>query len=114
MIVEKHIVIEGNHQLKGELEVKGAKNAVLKQMVLPILAEGDYTLTNVPNITDVSYMQEVLDVLGLKTELTDNKLNIHSPQKYEGGIMASKMEREALSNVLKGRFIDSFRIFEKN
>ena len=80
MIVEKHIVIEGNHQLKGELEVKGAKNAVLKQMVLPILAEGDYTLTNVPNITDVSYMQEVLDVLGLKTELTDNKLNIHSPQ----------------------------------
>ena len=80
MIVEKHIVIEGNHQLKGELEVKGAKNAVLKQMVLPILAEGDYTLTNVPNITDVSFMQEVLDVLGLKTELTDNKLNIHSPQ----------------------------------
>ena len=45
MIVEKHIVIEGNHQLKGELEVKGAKNAVLKQMVLPLLAEGDYTLS---------------------------------------------------------------------
>ena len=28
--------------------------------------------------------------------------------------MASKREREALNNVLKGRFIDSFRIFEKN
>ena len=41
-------------------------------------------------------------------------IDIHSPQKYEGGIMASKMEREALYNVLKGRFIDSFRIFEKN
>ena len=60
MIVEKHIVIEGNHQLKGELEVKGAKNAVLKQMVLPILAEGDYTLSNVPNIADVLYCKRFL------------------------------------------------------
>ena len=42
MIVEKHIVIEGNHQLNGMVEVKGAKNAVLKQMVLPILAPGDF------------------------------------------------------------------------
>ena len=42
MIVEKHIVIEGNHQLNGEIEIKGAKNAVLKEMVLPILAEGQY------------------------------------------------------------------------
>jgi len=40
-------------------------------------------------------------------------VDIHSPQKYEGGIMASEREREILSNVLKGRFIDSFRVFEK-
>ena len=42
------------------------------------------------------------------------EIDIHNPQKYEGGIMASKIERESLNNVLKGRFIDSFRIFEKN
>jgi exodeoxyribonuclease-3 len=41
-------------------------------------------------------------------------LDIHEPNKYEGGIMASKMERDALNNVLKGRLIDSFRMFEKN
>ena len=40
--------------------------------------------------------------------------DIHDPQKYEGGIMASKIERKALNNVIKGRFIDSFRIYEKN
>ena len=40
--------------------------------------------------------------------------DIHSPQTFEGGIMASEIERNALNNVLKGRFIDSFRIFEKN
>ena len=40
--------------------------------------------------------------------------DIHDPQKYEGGIMASEIERDSLKNVLKERFIDSFRIFEKN
>ena len=41
-------------------------------------------------------------------------LDIHNPEKYEGGIMASEIERKALNNVLKGRLIDSFRIFENN
>jgi len=40
--------------------------------------------------------------------------DIHDPKKYDGGIMASDLERNALNNVLKGRLIDSFRIFEKN
>ena len=40
--------------------------------------------------------------------------DIHNPQIYEGGIMASEIERNALNNVLKGRLIDSFRIYEKN
>ncbi len=43
-----------------------------------------------------------------------SNLDVHDPSKYEGGIMASKIERNTLNNVLKGRLIDSFRIFEKN
>ena len=46
--------------------------------------------------------------------IAPSNLDIHDPKKYEGGIMASKLERHALNNVLKGRLIDSFRIFEKN
>ena len=46
--------------------------------------------------------------------IAPSNLDIHDPNKYEGGIMASKIERNALNNVLKGRLIDSFRIFEKN
>ncbi len=40
--------------------------------------------------------------------------DIHDPQRYEGAIMASEIERNALNNVLKERLIDSFRIYEKN
>ena len=46
--------------------------------------------------------------------IAPSSLDIHDPQKYEGGIMASKDERNALSNVIKESLIDSFRIFEKN
>ena len=81
MIVEKHISIEGNHKLSGEITVKGAKNAVLKEMILTILCEGDYIIKNVPSIADVSYMQEVLNVLGIKSEFSNNNLSISSPSQ---------------------------------
>ncbi|MBT3874281.1 MAG: UDP-N-acetylglucosamine 1-carboxyvinyltransferase [Actinobacteria bacterium] len=80
MIVEKHIVIEGNHQLNGDIKIKGAKNAVLKQMVLPLLASGKYEINNVPNITDVTYMREVLSYLGIKSSFENSTLIIDSPE----------------------------------
>ena len=79
MIVEKHISIEGNHKLSGEINVKGAKNAVLKEMILPILAEGKYLLKNVPLIDDVEYMQDVLKVLGINSNFKNDSLEIVSP-----------------------------------
>ena len=80
MIVEKHIVIEGNNQLNGDIKIKGAKNAVLKQMVLPLLASGKYEINNVPNITDVTYMREVLSYLGIKSSFENSTLIIDSPE----------------------------------
>ncbi len=46
--------------------------------------------------------------------IAPSNIDIHDPRKYEGSIMASEIERNALNNVLKGRLIDSFRIFEQN
>ena len=43
-----------------------------------------------------------------------NDNDIHSPDKFTGSIMASELERQMLREVLGTRFIDSFRIFEKN
>ena len=43
--------------------------------------------------------------------LNDN--DIHAPDKFTGGIMASEIERQMLRKALGNRFIDSFRVFEK-
>ena len=80
MLVEKSIQIKGNNQLTGEVEISGAKNAVLKQMILPILCEGKYKIENVPNIADVFYMQDVLSVLGITSSLEGKTLEIVSPK----------------------------------
>ena len=56
---------------------------------------------------------ELICLLGDFNIAPSNK-DIHNPQRYEGGIMASEIERNALNNVLQGRLIDSFRIYEKN
>ena len=79
MLVEKSIQIKGKNQLTGEIEISGAKNAVLKQMILPILCEGQYKIENVPNIADVFYMQDVLGVLGITSKLEGKTLEIVSP-----------------------------------
>jgi UDP-N-acetylglucosamine 1-carboxyvinyltransferase len=48
----------------GEVQAGGAKNAVLKQMAACLLASGVNRLTNVPDITDVQVMAELLEALG--------------------------------------------------
>jgi len=56
--------VTGGARLRGEVEVTGAKNSVLKVMAAALLAEGTTTLTNVPDIIDVPIMSEVLRGLG--------------------------------------------------
>ncbi len=46
--------------------------------------------------------------------IAPSKNDIHDSEKYEGGIMASNIERESLNNALNGKFVDSFRVFEKS
>ena len=60
-----HIVVQPSGPLHGEVQVPGAKNSVLKLMAVTLLAEGDYVFTNVPAITDVDTMGDLLAALGV-------------------------------------------------
>lgn len=60
-------IIQGGNQLKGEVLIGGAKNSVLKLMAAAILAKGETKIYNVPELTDVGIMLEVISGLGIKT-----------------------------------------------
>lgn len=60
------IRVHGGTRLAGEVRVAGAKNSALKLMAAALLAEGTTRLSNVPRITDISTMAEVLRRLGTR------------------------------------------------
>jgi UDP-N-acetylglucosamine 1-carboxyvinyltransferase len=56
--------------LEGTIAVSGAKNSVLKLLAATTLASGEYLLHNVPDISDVTWMSEVLVRMGMAVERT--------------------------------------------
>jgi UDP-N-acetylglucosamine 1-carboxyvinyltransferase len=58
------IRVHGGTRLAGDVAVVGAKNSALKLMAVALLAEGRTVLDNVPKITDIAIMAEVVRRLG--------------------------------------------------
>jgi len=70
-------IIEGNTVLKGEVEISGAKNAAVAILPATLLVNGITTLENVPNISDVKILCEIMEQLGAKISwLTNHSLTV--------------------------------------
>ncbi len=65
-MTEKYF-IKGGTPLRGEVSIGGAKNSVLKLMAAALLAKGETKIYNVPDLTDVEIMLNVIAQLGAKT-----------------------------------------------
>ena len=98
--MEKIIINGGNNRLVGTVKIEGAKNAVLPLLAATVLAsEGVTTLKNVPVLSDVYTMNNV--VRGLNAQVTFNeeentvvvdaqeKLSEEAPYKYVSKMRAS-------------------------
>ncbi|MAW51932.1 MAG: UDP-N-acetylglucosamine 1-carboxyvinyltransferase [Geminicoccus sp.] len=62
------IVVSGGNQLKGEIAVSGAKNAALPLMAVTLLTDEPVTLTNCPDLHDISTLSNVLKGLGTQID----------------------------------------------
>ena len=58
------IVVEGGAALNGEVQISGAKNAVLPILCATLLADGPVSITNVPHLHDVVTTAKLLGELG--------------------------------------------------
>jgi UDP-N-acetylglucosamine 1-carboxyvinyltransferase len=68
------LLVTGGAPLDGTVEIAGAKNSALKLMAAAVLADGRFTLRNVPRIQDCFTMVEVLDHLGVGTAWKQGEL----------------------------------------
>jgi UDP-N-acetylglucosamine 1-carboxyvinyltransferase len=75
------IRVSGGARLAGELSVVGAKNSALKLMAAALLAPGRSVVTNVPRITDIAVMAEVLRRLGCLVEIEGDQVTVEAPDR---------------------------------
>jgi UDP-N-acetylglucosamine 1-carboxyvinyltransferase len=79
------LVIRGGNSLAGRIRVDGAKNAALPIMAASLAVSGDVCLHQVPNLTDVATMTELLQSLGATVRRTsDHKAVITSSSATSG------------------------------
>lgn len=64
-------IIQGGVKLMGSVVASGAKNAALKMIAASIASDGVSTLKNVPQISDVQVMIELVKGYGVKTDWLD-------------------------------------------
>jgi UDP-N-acetylglucosamine 1-carboxyvinyltransferase len=60
--------IEGGHSLKGELQPQGAKNEALQIICATLLTPEDVSIKNIPEISDVLKLIEILKGLGVQVK----------------------------------------------
>lgn len=93
----KKLIIEGGKELNGEVRISGAKNSVVALIPATVLTKGKCVITNVPDISDVRILLEMMRELGsivtFENEVVtiDNK-NLENkpiPEHYASKIRAS-------------------------
>ena len=72
------IKIEGGHKLTGKIEISGVKNSAVALVPAAILCDEEVTISNVPNISDIDSLEEILNYLNAKITRRDGVLTIDS------------------------------------
>ena len=102
------LIIEGGRALKGQITVRGAKNAALPILAGTMLIPEPVRITNCPRLTDVENMVGLLKTLGCRTKWDGDALLIDAssartaelPEGLAGSIRSSVF----LLGPLLGRF----------
>lgn len=93
----KKLIIEGKHKLTGTIKIGGAKNSVVALIPAAMLTNGKCTIYNVPDISDVHMLIEMIQVLGAKVTFENetitidnrNSINKRIPEEYATKLRAS-------------------------
>ena len=76
--IPPHLEVKGGLPLSGVLKVSGAKNSSLVLMAAALLTKEKLLIRNVPQLTDIEIMSEILITLGAKLSKTNNSIEVDS------------------------------------
>ncbi|MCC7543119.1 UDP-N-acetylglucosamine 1-carboxyvinyltransferase [bacterium] len=93
------LIIDGPTPLRGEWHTAGSKNAVLPMLAATLLSQEPVTLHNVPDLSDVDVMCEILESLGAKITRQDHSVRVEPTHIRAGSIpegLTAKMRASVL------------------
>lgn len=108
-MAQEQFIIEGETSLRGEVEVRGAKNAAFPLLAATILTREECILKNLPLIEDVFRMIELLKSMGAEIDwIGERDLKISckdiSPEKKDESIITKFRGSVLLMGSLLSRF----------
>jgi len=72
----EHLIIEGARPLRGSVRISGGKNSSLAVITAACLAADVSTLENIPRCKDVWTLKAILEALGARISLEDERMTI--------------------------------------
>ena len=72
------IIINGGHELEGTIKIGGDKNSVVALIPAAILSDEEVTIANVPEISDIDALEEILEYLNAYVERNEDIIKINS------------------------------------
>ncbi len=84
-------VINGGKALKGEVRISGAKNAAVAILPAVLLADGPCIIDNLPDISDVSAILNVMHELGAEIRLINKASVVIDPTYVNSFVVSQKM-----------------------
>ncbi len=73
-------IIQGGNPLNGKISISGNKNSILPALAATLLTDKKVTLTNVPDISDVRVLLDILKLLGAKVEEGDHQVSVEAKE----------------------------------
>jgi UDP-N-acetylglucosamine 1-carboxyvinyltransferase len=104
------MIIQGGKHLAGKVRIFGAKNAIGPLIASTILLKGKARFTNVPKLTDVLRLLEILAGMGAQVEWTgEHELSIDTKTLDPEKIDRKKMKSIRFSILLLGPMLARFK-----
>lgn len=102
-------MIEGGHPLEGTVSISGAKNSAVALIPAAILADSVVTIDNLPKISDVELLAELLEEIGAKVVLNENEIMIDPTNVISLPLPNGRVKKLRASYYMMGAMLGRFK-----
>lgn len=106
------IIIEGNKKLTGQIKISGSKNSAVALIPAAVLCDEAVTIANVPNISDIDALDEILNFLNADVIRYNDTIKIDS-SKIKNKLIPEKIVKKLrASYYFMGALLSKFKKVE--